>query len=295
MQTLESLSRKIKTAEDLLGVVKTMKSLAAVNIRQFERAVESLEQYRRVVDMGWHVFLKQGGPVSRSARSTLAVCLVIGSDQGLCGQFNEVLMNRVAHEIDGLKKEVSDVSVWSMGEKVRDALSDMGYGDGERFSAPEGLTAVNTRVMNVLQMIESWRSARGLAHFYLCHNMLSGQSGYTQTFYRVLPLDVTWANKILREKWPTRCLPMMGLSMESMFAHLFHQHLFVSFYRALAQSLASENAARLMAMQAAEKNIMETQDQLQGQFREQRQASITNELFDIISGFEALSDDTITV
>jgi F-type H+-transporting ATPase subunit gamma len=56
MQTLESLNRKIKTAQDLLGVVKTMKSLAAVNIRQFERAVESLEQYRAVVDMGWTVF-----------------------------------------------------------------------------------------------------------------------------------------------------------------------------------------------------------------------------------------------
>ena len=52
MQTLEILNRKIKTAHDLLGVVKTMKSLAAVNMLQFERAVDSLEQYRAVVDMG---------------------------------------------------------------------------------------------------------------------------------------------------------------------------------------------------------------------------------------------------
>jgi F-type H+-transporting ATPase subunit gamma len=85
---------------------------------------------------------------------------------------------------------------------------------------------------------------------------------------------------------------MMALAQDQMFSHLFRQHLFVSLYRAFAQSLASENAARLMAMQAAEKNILETQDQLQAAFREQRQANITNELFDIISGFEALSEET---
>ena len=76
-----------------------------------------------------------------------------------------------------------------------------------------------------------------------------------------------------------------------MFSHLFRQYLFVSFYRAFAQSLAGENAARLMAMQAAEKNIMELEEELQARFREQRQAGITSELLDIISGFEALNDE----
>ena len=62
MPTLETLSRSIRTAHDLLSVVKTMKSLAAVNIRQFERAVASLEQYCRVVDMGWTVVSQNGAP-----------------------------------------------------------------------------------------------------------------------------------------------------------------------------------------------------------------------------------------
>jgi F-type H+-transporting ATPase subunit gamma len=82
----------------------------------------------------------------------------------------------------------------------------------------------------------------------------------------------------------------MGLSQDEMFTHLLHQHLFVSFYRAFAQSMAGENAARLIAMQAAEKNILEMEEELLALFREQRQASITNELLDIVSGFEALSE-----
>jgi F-type H+-transporting ATPase subunit gamma len=88
---------------------------------------------------------------------------------------------------------------------------------------------------------------------------------------------------------------MRGLSHEQMFNHLLFQYLFVSFYNALAQSLASENAARLIAMQAAEKNILEMEEELLALFREQRQASITNELLDIVSGFEALSDETFAV
>ena len=88
---------------------------------------------------------------------------------------------------------------------------------------------------------------------------------------------------------------MVGLPHDEMFSHLIRQYLFVSFYRAFAQSLASENAARLIAMQAAEKNISELEEKLQASFREQRQASITNELFDIISGFEALSEEDFKV
>ena len=61
---------------------------------------------------------------------------------------------------------------------------------------------------------------------------------------------------------------MLNASRDTMFAHLFRQYLFISFYRAFAQSLAGENGARLMAMQAAEKNILELQDELQALFRE---------------------------
>jgi len=100
-----------------------------------------------------------------------------------------------------------------------------------------------------------------------------------------------WAEPISGRKWPERCLPMIGLAQGELFNPLLRQHLFVSFYRAFAQSLASENAARLMAMQAAEKNVLERTEELQALFREQRQATITNELLDIISGFEALSDE----
>ena len=295
MQTLEILNRKIKTAHDLLGVVKTMKSLAAVNMLQFERAVESLEQYRAVVDMGWTVLLRYGQPMPLRTLSKTAVCMIIGSDQGMCGQFNEVLRPFAQEHAQALEDQGLDMTYWSMGDKINGALQDAGLLGGEHLSVPGSLNAVNARVQEVIQKIESWRSNKNLEHVYLCYNRVSDRGGYTQVFEKVFPLDETWAETYTSRKWPNRCLPMMGLPREAMFKHLFSQYLFVSFYRALAQSLAAENAARLMAMQAAEKNILELEEDLQALFREQRQAGITNELLDIISGFEALSEEDVLV
>lgn len=295
MQTLESLNRKIKTAQDLLGVVKTMKSLAAVNIRQFERAVESLEQYRAVVDMGWTVFLKMGRPTVPLSRNEGEVCLVVGSDQGMCGQFNQSLWPFLQEQAKSLATHGPKWHYWSMGEKVRGILEDAGLPNEVHFPAPGSLNAVHERVQEAIWKVEEWRSEKKLENLYLCHHVLAEHGGYAPVFQRVLPLDASWAEARGSKPWPNRCLPMLGSAGKTMFAHLFRQYLFISFYRAFAQSLAGENAARLMAMQAAEKNILELQDDLQALFREQRQAGITSELLDIISGFEALSGDGVSV
>ena len=72
---------------------------------------------------------------------------------------------------------------------------------------------------------------------------------------------------------------------------LLREYLFVSLFRACAESLASENASRLAAMQRADKNIDELLENLNGKFHRLRQAGIDEELFDVISGFEALSGE----
>ena len=69
---------------------------------------------------------------------------------------------------------------------------------------------------------------------------------------------------------------------------LIREYLFVSLFRACAESLASENASRLAAMQRADKNIDELLEELNSTFQRLRQSSIDEELFDVISGFEAL-------
>jgi F-type H+-transporting ATPase subunit gamma len=74
---------------------------------------------------------------------------------------------------------------------------------------------------------------------------------------------------------------------------LVREYLFISLFRACAESLASENASRLAAMQRADKNIDELLETLHGTFHRLRQSSIDEELFDVISGVEALSRENV--
>jgi F-type H+-transporting ATPase subunit gamma len=89
--------------------------------------------------------------------------------------------------------------------------------------------------------------------------------------------------------WPTKNLPEVIEGAESALRAFVRGYLFVLLFQACAESLASENASRLAAMQRAEKNIADILEDLNRTFRRVRQESIDEELFDVISGFEALT------
>jgi F-type H+-transporting ATPase subunit gamma len=91
------------------------------------------------------------------------------------------------------------------------------------------------------------------------------------------------------EPWNSRSLPTFVTDRRRLLSRLVQQHLFVSLFRACANSLASENASRIAAMQAAEKNIEVRLEELHGSFNQLRQSAITEELLDVVTGFEALS------
>jgi F-type H+-transporting ATPase subunit gamma len=102
-------------------------------------------------------------------------------------------------------------------------------------------------------------------------------------------LDESWRRKLAELRWPTGSLPeIMGGATATLRA-LIREYLFISLFRACAESLSSENASRLAAMQRADKNIDELLEDLNGTFHRLRHSGIDEELFDVVSGFEALS------
>jgi len=79
------------------------------------------------------------------------------------------------------------------------------------------------------------------------------------------------------------------MSDETLLSSLIRQYLFISIFQACAESLASEHASRLLSMQIAEKSIKGRIEDLRAEFRQQRQNSITEELLDVVAGFEVLN------
>lgn len=293
MQNLDDLKKRIKTTGDLLGVVKTMKSLAAVNIRHFERAALSLTQYAEVIDQAWAVLLRSGETALQAGRESRTVILVMGSDQGMCGQFNEQATRAALRLGKELEESGAVVTYWTVGDRVRAGLRDTGREIPVHLQVPGTLGGIDMVVGELISAMAAWHRKEA-GRFHVIYNAQKGREGYEPLQKRVLPLDRSWREEITETPWDGRCLPQTYLPMETMFANLFEQHLFVSLYGSLARSMAAENSARLNAMQAAEKNIEEMRSRLQGEFLQTRQNSITEELLDIVAGVEAMTAQPVT-
>jgi len=294
MPTLESLRRQLDNAEDLQSIVKTMKAIAAVSIRQYEKAVESLKNYNNAVELSFQIlFRKQKRLIKRlGAENREKIGAVIfGSEMGMCGQFNEDIATFALGRLEKIDASRENRSIVAIGNQVASIISNEGQTVTNKLAPPNSADMISRSVLDVLTLIEKWRIENGYEHIVLFYNEKESGSSYQPKMMRLIPLDKNYLNRITSEKWPTNNIPQYRLPWGKMLAATVRQYLFVSLFRAFAESLAGENASRLAAMQAAEKNIGERLDELNQQYNHQRQDSITSELLDIVSGYEALESE----
>ncbi len=290
--TTESLSRKIAGANDLQGVVRSMKALAASSIGQYERAVRSLESYHRTVELALTACLRQAGsdPFAETGsvrRGGAVGAVLFGSDQGLVGRFNEVLVEFATNKLETLP--IRTTKIWAVGDRMLALMADTGLIQPSLLPVPTSVNAITSFVGQILIEIEAARERGEVTEIYLFHNHPRSGTFYEPVGQRLLPLDHTWQSKIAALPWPTKSLPEVIGGVTPAIAAFIRGYLFVLLFQACAESLASENASRLAAMQRAEKNIEDILGDLTRAFHRIRQESIDEELFDVISGFEALT------
>lgn len=289
--TTASLRRKISGAGDLQSVVRTMKAVAASSIGQYERAVHSLDDYYRTVQLGLIACFRQDKQyfdITNLEQKNIGTigAVVFGSDQGLVGQFNEVMVEFVVNTLESLPGKKT---VWAVGDRIHSRLEETSLMPEESFMLPNSIAAITPLVGQILVELDLRRERGEIAQVYVFHNRPKSGAIYTPVCQRLLPLDDIWRHNLETISWPTANLPEVMNGKEETLLAFVREYLFVSLFRACAESLASENASRLAAMQRAEKNINELLEDLNQSFHRQRQNSIDEELFDVISGFEALT------
>lgn len=292
-ETTQSLSTKIDRAKDLQSVVRTMKALAASNIGQYEKSVSALSDYYHTVELGLGLCFRkialmpaaQEGKTQKNTRLIGAV--VFGSDQGLVGQFNDIITDYAVKELKALPGKAQ---VWAVGERVYSRLEDEDLPLVGLYNVPNSVKAITPLIAQILVENEKLRSQDEDAELHLYYNRHKTRVTYEPVSQRLLPFDETWRDDLVKLSWPTKNLlpEVMGDIKETLRA-LISEYLFVSLFRACAESLASENASRLAAMQRADKNIDDLLDNLSGEYYRVRQSGIDEELFEVVSGFEALS------
>lgn len=301
MATLESLRRQEEGAEDLESIVAAMKSISAVRIRQFRAAVEALEEYGTTLELAFQVALRARRrlPVTEVSDDAAQVAIVFGADQGLAGQFNvRVLefaaahlpvLSRGARRGDGSRR--GPTHIFAVGERVASILGSREIAVAERFPVPGSVDGVGPVVQDLILACRAWREDQGIERFTLFYNDYRGGASYEPVRRALLPLDPEWFEELRDRPWAGPSLPDYRPHWPELFRSLVREQLYITLYRACAESVASENASRLSAMESAETRIDERLSKIRGRLNRQRQQVITEELLEVVSGFQVLEEE----
>lgn len=288
METLEALSERLRTIRDIRAIVRTMKTLSAVSIRQYEHAEAAMADYARTIELGLMALLgrqraegRQIAPVATTGQGGHGL-LVIGSDRGLCGGYND----RIAR-LARLRLKDRPTVLGVVGARLAARLEAEGHGIDSFHTLPGAVEGLTGLVQAIVVDMDRWMHRHGVSQVWLLHNRRAGQSVASPHALRLLPLPEGHAEALSKADWPGASLPDFRMPPDRLMSWLVQEHLFVTIYRALAEALASEHAARLAAMQAAERNIADRGDTLAQLFRQRRQEAITSDLMDLLAGYEA--------
>lgn len=328
MQTLEELRRRIDNAGDMQSVVSSMKVLAVVSIRQFERSLSSLTDYCRAVELGLQTVLQYGPPemgkavteagtmddghiatqASRkaaggarrgsaadgarrgSAAGPRTIAMILGSEQGLSGQFNEQIVTYALEAMDRLGISAEMRRLVTLGDHAAFRLRALNLVVEQTFSIQGSVDGMTRSVREIFGYLGEQRPGAG-APVLIFHNKPLSGAHYQPHMTRLLPVDMSQLRELAFQPWPSRSMPAFSMEPWTLFRSLINQHIRIMVERCYVESLLSENTSRLLAMQVAEKNIGEYLEDLKHDFNNRRQGEITAELLDIVAGSEALSAD----
>ena len=289
-QSLEALTRHSDTLTSIRGIVHTMKTLSAINAAPYEQAARSIEAYHEIILRGFAAFAHRTGEIALHPEDTTEHLMVVfGSDHGLCGNYNETLAQVVKHHCQ--TQAGKKLSLLCVGAQMNDALHDEGLLPGVVLLPPASADGIGrlagdivTRLDNIGQGQPLYRITTNLAFTQ------RGEHGERVPVIRcLLPLDP----KLLQtgRRWHSRSLPDYSMAADTLLAALIRSHIFVSVFRASAEAMVTENSARLALMQQAEQSVDDRLEEVKQELRTVRQTEITDELMDIIIGFEALKKD----
>lgn len=286
-QSLEVLSRRMATLQSIRGVVRTMKTMSAINAAPYERAAASIEHYHETIYDGLHILLQQSqhGPEPRSSPNAPKVALVFGSDHGLCGSFNETVALAARDRIQADKWIIH-----AIGARMEAALRHLGLPLAHGFTPPassDGIVRLAGEILVALDQIRTDVCGAEIT-VNMFYTQRTGQGRRAIRVDQLLPLDPTFLNGLAARQWTSNSLPTYTMDTGPLFKALIRNHIFASVFRATAESMVTENGARLALMQQAEHALDDRLADLLTSTRSARQSEITNELLDVIAGFEAL-------
>lgn len=294
MQSIERLHHRIEKLGDLHTIVKTMKALSAVSIRQYEKGLLALNDYNYSVELGLYAAMQESEATplvdaeNSNARSAGTGIIVLGSDVGLCGQFNEDICRYTIEQTRHIGE--NQHRYLTIGARVFQNIEREKLHVEQHFSSPSSLESITETVREVLVTVNKWRQQGEVQEVLIFYNNYQAGSSYEPSTLKLFPIALDQIKTNITQ-WPSNNIPTYTLPKEQLLSALLRQYFFVTVFRTCLESLAAEHSSRVNAMQASEKNIDKKLTAVTTHYRRSRQESVTAELLDVMSGFKLASTD----
>ena len=286
MASLRDIRKRIKSVKNTQKITKAMKMVAAAKLRRAQDAADAAQHYAEgyrqlvqrltvMVDADDHELLAERVEPKR------ATVVVLTSSRGLCGGFNSNLLKQLARFMREEGADYDEVSVVTIGRKAAEDAA-------RRYNHEADLTAdftAGAEVDAARRLVQSLaqRFCDGdLDHVYVLYNRFVSVLTQEPTLTQMLPTTLPEGAEDLSVE------VVIEPDSKTLLDHVLQQQLFLTLYQAVLDTEAGEHAARMTAMDGATKNAGEMIDKMTLIYNRARQAAITSELVEIISGAEAL-------
>lgn len=287
MPDLKEIKKRIVSIKSTRQITKAMKLVAAAKFKKAQERILELRPYSDKMRSVLSILAKTvdaGHPLLESRPTKKAEIIALTGDRGLCGAFNTNVIRTSANLIKKLQKEDLEISVSAIGKKGTDLFKRRGFALRQSWIGLSGkITYYNAQEI-AKDIIENYIN-KTFDEAMLVYNEFKSALVQTVTVVRLLPLSPLKPDKELQE------LPVEFLyepSRQVIFDKLIPKDLEIQVFRSLLESQASEESARMIAMENATKAAGDMITSLTLQYNKARQASITSELMDIVGGVEAL-------
>tara|TARA_B110000037_G_scaffold27215_1_gene32074 strand:+ start:3913 stop:4785 length:873 start_codon:yes stop_codon:yes gene_type:complete len=290
MPSLKDLKNRIGSVKSTQKITSAMKMVAAAKLRKAQDQAIASRPYTTLMDK---IVSKISSKATGSAIDLLTgkeenktqLLVVFSADRGLCGGFNGSITRAVRKEVQALQKNGFDVKLLMVGKKSADALNrDLGHLYIDRLdgkSAKPNFTDAEILAKKIIDLFD--KNEFGVCR--VIYNKFISAIAQEVTYKSLIPAEVK-EDKIEDDK--NKSIFEFEPSEEEILTDLLPRNLATQLFSSQIESTASELAARMTAMDNATRNAGEMIDKLTLQYNRTRQAVITSELIEIISGAEAL-------
>lgn len=286
MASMRDIKRRKESIQSTGQITKAMKLVSTVKLQKAKTAAEGSKPF---FDMMYatvksillrssnvqHRYLQQAEGGSRKG------VIVISANRGLAGGYNSNVIKQVTES--GLPKE--DVLIYNIGTKGRDAFDRMGYEIAEDYSDVINAPLYADAISISSKVLEDFETGR-IGEIYIAYTSFKNTVVHEPKLLKLLPVDIDLSG----EEEPERLIPMnYEPDEEEALDLVIPKYVTSLIYGALKEAVASENGARMQAMDSATSNAEDMMSDLELKFNRARQAAITQELTEIISGANAIS------